>query len=420
MSKKITAQESGEKKYQYIRKTEVYEGKRYEGWGKTEAEAYKKLSAKLEAAKRGEDGISPQMKVQTWSETWLKDYIKPKVREAGKKKERGTMAPKNFRMYEQTVRLYINPVIGKRRMRDVTEPELRRILNGLKGDSYSHIAKVRIVIKAMFRQAWASGIILRDPAALLEMPAAEKGKRRSLTPVEKEVFYRITLTHPHGMLFRFMAGTGMRPNEVAAARVGDVDFDRNLVKVNKAVESGAKVIADTKTSLDRFTILNTSEDKTFAKDLKAYAAGKDEDAFLFTETDGETMMSEQCLKRYWQSLVYAMDISMGAEATPHGHIYDPKDVRNDGTPLYPDPDDPKKPRNGHRIAPDLVTYCLRHTFGTNMQRSGVPIDVTKYLMGHRDITTTANIYVDSGEPEALRAVEYIARCGENVGKQNKH
>lgn len=402
-------EEKPKKKYQYIRKTEVYEGVRYEGKGKTEAEAYKKLAAKIEAAKRGDIGISPQMTVSLWAETWLKDYIHPKVRKPGEKKERNTMAEKNYRMYEQTVRLYIVPAIGKKKIKDVTEPELRNILNSLKGDSYSHVSKVRIIIKAMFRQAWASRIITHDPAALLDMPAAPKGKRRSLTEEEKKVFYKVAQTHQHGLLFRFMVGTGMRPNEVAAAKVGDVDFKKKIVQVNKAVESGTKAITDTKTSVDRFTVLNTAEDADFITDLKAHAKGKKADAFLFTQSDGKSMISEQCLKRYWQSFTYAMDIAMGAETTPHGHIYDPKDLKYDGTPLYPDPQDKTKPRNGHKLAEDLVTYCLRHTFGTNMQRSGVPIDVTKYLMGHADITTTANIYVDSGEPEALRAIKLISK-----------
>lgn len=403
------------KKYQYIRKTEVYQGKQYEGWGKTEAEAYKKLATKIEAAKRGELSASPTVTVQAWSETWLKEYIRPKVRKPGQKKERGTMAEKNYRMYEETVRLYILPAVGKRRMRDVTEPELRKILNSLQGDSFSHVSKVRIVIKAMFRQAYASRIILFDPSGFLEMPAAEKNKRRSMTDAEKKVFYDVAATHPHGLLFRFMVGTGMRPNEVAATRVGDVDIIKGIVCVNKAVESGTKEIADTKTSVDRYTILNTSEDKTLVEDIKAHIKGADKDAFLFTQTDKASMISEQCLKRYWQSMTYAMDIAMGAETNSRGHIYDPKDLKCNGTPIYPDPADPSKPRNGHRISPDLVAYCLRHTFGTNMQRNGVPIDVTKYLMGHSDIATTANIYVDSGEPEAIRALEYISQYGENMG-----
>ena len=46
----------------------------------------------------------------------------------------------------------------------------------------------------------------------------------------------------------------------------------------------------------------------------------------------------------------------------------------------------------HAIAPDLTPYCLRHTFCTDLQRAEVPINVAKELMGHANITVTANIY----------------------------
>ena len=46
----------------------------------------------------------------------------------------------------------------------------------------------------------------------------------------------------------------------------------------------------------------------------------------------------------------------------------------------------------HAIAPDLTPYCLRHTFCTDLQRAGVPINVAKELMGHASIAVTANIY----------------------------
>ena len=45
-----------------------------------------------------------------------------------------------------------------------------------------------------------------------------------------------------------------------------------------------------------------------------------------------------------------------------------------------------------RHAEGLTPYCLRHTFCTDLQRAGVPINVAKELMGHADIQTTANIY----------------------------
>ena len=50
---------------------------------------------------------------------------------------------------------------------------------------------------------------------------------------------------------------------------------------------------------------------------------------------------------------------------------------------------------GSVLADDLVCYCLRHTFCTDLQKKGVPVDIAKYLMGHADIRTTANIYAHS-------------------------
>lgn len=44
------------------------------------------------------------------------------------------------------------------------------------------------------------------------------------------------------------------------------------------------------------------------------------------------------------------------------------------------------------VAKDLTPYCLRHTFCTDLERAGVPINVAKDLMGHSDIAVTANIY----------------------------
>ena len=44
------------------------------------------------------------------------------------------------------------------------------------------------------------------------------------------------------------------------------------------------------------------------------------------------------------------------------------------------------------VAEDLTPYCLRHTFCTDLQRADVPINVAKELMGHANISVTANIY----------------------------
>ena len=393
------------KKYEYVRETEVYNGKQYEGVGKTKAEARRRLSAKIDAAKRGDIGISDNMTVKSWSDTWLSTYVKPKVRKPGDPKLRGTMNEATYKEYEQLCRNYIVPEVGNFRLHEVKPAHLQKILNDYKDASFSHVTKLRITIKAMFRQAFNDRVIQFDPAASLTIPAVREGSRRSLTPEEREAFFRAAQKNPHGLLFRFLMATGVRPNELAAIKVGDLDLEQKLVHVTQAVETGSKTISTPKTESGiRYTVINDREDHGIVTDLLNYSSVKDKSAFLFTKADGESMLTRQALKVYWKSFVRQWDLEMGAECDGRGHIYDPSDLKYDGTPLYPDPSDPSKPRNGHKLSSDIVAYCLRHTFGTDMQRGDVPIEVTKYLMGHADISTTANIYVDTGKTDAIRAV----------------
>jgi site-specific recombinase XerD len=44
------------------------------------------------------------------------------------------------------------------------------------------------------------------------------------------------------------------------------------------------------------------------------------------------------------------------------------------------------------VAPDLVPYCLRHTYCTDLQAKGVKLKTASYLMGHANISITADIY----------------------------
>lgn len=392
------------KKYHYFRETETYNGKQYEGSGKTKADARRRLEEKLKAAKRGDVGVGVDMSVKNWANTWLETYNKPRVRKPGDPKMRGTMNAATYKSYEQLVNNYIVPELGTLRMREVMPTHLQKLLNEHKDMSFSQVSKLNITVKKMFSQAYTDRIISYDPSTGLKLPAAKKGRRRSLTDEEKLSFFQAAEKNKHGLLFRFLAATGVRPNELAAVLVGDVDLTQKLVHIRQAVETGSKEISTPKTASGiRYTVINESEDKSIVADLRKHTEGKGAESFLFTKKDGG-MLTRQAFKTYWQSFYRTWDLVLGAEHDIHGHIYDPSDLKEDGTPIYPDQNDPSMPRNGHKLSPEICAYCLRHTFGTDMQRGNVPIEVTKYLMGHADISTTANIYVDTGKKDAIRAV----------------
>ena len=76
--------------------------------------------------------------------------------------------------------------------------------------------------------------------------------------------------------------------------------------------------------------------------------------------------------------------------------------------------------NGSILADDFVLYNLRHTYCTDLQKAGIPIDIAKYLMGHEDITTTSNIYTDSAKHTALIASALFKNKREEMEKEKEN
>ena len=70
----------------------------------------------------------------------------------------------------------------------------------------------------------------------------------------------------------------------------------------------------------------------------------------------------------WNAFKREVDILLGAEVDEDGYIIESV------------------------VADDLVPYTLRHTYCTDLQNAGVPLNVARYLMGHSKIELTAKNY----------------------------
>ena len=57
------------------------------------------------------------------------------------------------------------------------------------------------------------------------------------------------------------------------------------------------------------------------------------------------------------------------------------------------------------LATDLTSYCLRHTFCTDLQKKGVDLRSAQYLMGHSDVALTANIYTHADQTTIIQAAK---------------
>lgn len=356
-----------------VRKSLYYDGVRHWVRGKDERDALRKL-AKLEAELSSTGGrlMDGAITVKKWSEEWMDVYIKPL-----------DITDKSIAMYRQKLDHYILPAIGAMRLKDVKDIHLQKLLNSA-NTSKSTAQKVKITLQKMFKQARKSHLIPFDPAEDLVLPKAPEGKGRSITDYERRKILEVAEYHRGGLYILLVLYCGLRPGECIALQWKDIDLQENLIYIRNAAESGnSQNIKGPKTSAG----IRAVPIPDVLRPKLCKPKGGD---FLpvLSQPLGNKQHTESSLNDLWHNFKRELDIRMGAKVYRNkiiSHCYEVNPL------LEPQAD-----------WESLIPYCLRHTFCTDCQRAGVPLNVAKYLMGHSDITVTANIYTDT-TPDVVSA-----------------
>jgi hypothetical protein len=83
------------------------------------------------------------------------------------------------------------------------------------------------------------------------------------------------------------------------------------------------------------------------------AAGAPDDPVFRQPTSGKRH-TKTSLRKLWESFLRELDISLGAKLFRRQIIES-------------------------KVTPDLVPYCMRHTYGTDLQDAGIPLNVAKSI-----------------------------------------
>jgi len=321
-----------------------------------------KLREKQFEYERGLLVVNSKSTVEKWALEWLKTYKKDKVGQ-------GT-----YDDYKQKINNIIIPAIGFLPLSEIKQYQLQGILN-MQNGSKSNAKKIKNTIEQIFSTAEINGLINRNPAIGLELPKLTDGKRRSITEEEREVILKVANYHRAGLWIKIMLYCGLRPSEAIVLNRTDIDIKNKFISVTKALELKTGKIKSPKTASG---YRKAPIPDILINDLKQLnCIGP-----IFTQPTTGKQHTGESMRCMWESFKRAMNIEMGAK------VYRNQIKKED-----------------EKVAADLTPYCLRHTYGTDLQNAGVPINVAKYLMGHSDIAVTANIYTHHTEEASLQALE---------------
>ena len=332
-----------------------YEGQIYSVYGATPEERLEKKGAKIAQLKKGEIVVESSMTVEAWAEQFLEVY------------KSNSMKDYVYKNYEWSLRHYVLATLGRYRLKDVKPIMCQRVLNQLDGKSSSLIHKTQVQMREMFEKAVDNRLISSNPASGVTPPQGTKHKRRSLTPKEEAAFLAAAKKHPHGLLYMFMWGCGCRPSEAENICGRDIQTkDGRLILHIRGTKTKAS---------DRYVPIPAAVAEMLPE--------RPEPFLPVVRTSEGNKIDARNQRRSWKSMERLMNIEMGC-----------KMKRNQLIPPYP-------------LADDLCSYCLRHTYCTNLQKRGVDIRQAQYLMGHSSIRMTADIYTHTGQDDIIDNFDMI-------------
>jgi integrase len=135
-------------------------------------------------------------------------------------------------------------------MRLINREELQAMLNAKAGSlSRSVVDHLRFRLRAIFELALSEGIVDRNPARALYTPRCQPAKEKRILTSEQFMKMLCVLKVREQAIARLATIEGMRPGEILALRLGDIEFNRRRISVDRRVYRGN---IDTPKSLDLF------------------------------------------------------------------------------------------------------------------------------------------------------------------------
>lgn len=302
-----------------------------------------------------------------------------------------------FQNYQYMYKRYVAPSFGKIKLSDLRRSDVRAFYNSIIDDGRMKIStldSIHTVLHQVLGLAVEDEYLRFNPAddALKElkrtMGRSEKTKR-ALTVQEQQLFEKFLAESPQyhrwQPVFTTMLWTGMRVGEVTGLRWCDVDFNEKSISVNHTLVNYS---TGKENGGNRFAI-NTPKTQAGTRIIpmlpiveKALLSEKryqDDDGltcraivdgytdFIFINRFGDTQ-HQGTLNKALKRIIHDCNLEVLAK------------YPNDNPPV---------------LLPDFSNHTLRHTFATRMCEANLNIKAMQSILGHKDIETTMDIYVDA-------------------------
>lgn len=413
-SYKITVSAGYDAEGKQIRHTMTYKPEAKEGTRKQEKELQKVALDFEERVKNGEIYSGEKITFNQFMETWEKEWSK------------NNLTPSQQECYKRLLEKHVCVHIGNMKIADIKTMHCQKIINISVNSGYAvkTTRKMFSSMNSVFKYAKRMQIIKTNPCNDAELPK-KKGKKyediRAFNIEQSRKFLEAlgdTYQKEHGsrtrkdrsgnayqvkayttdfqipyqfqVFYTIACYSGCRRGELLALTWKDIDFENQIIDINKAIAESKETgiyVKDPKTTsgyrkitlpsicfemLHKWQEMEINQRIRLSNKWEGEQLNQFENQFIFIQENGKPMDPKTPTHKF-KDILELINNKIQKEAE-----------------LLEDPE--AKEKKLSELLPIITLHELRHTASTLLVSQGMDIATISKRLGHSEISTTLNIY----------------------------
>lgn len=296
-----------------------------------------------------------------------------------------TMSENSRSNYQSYLDKKIYPALGDIKLPEITPAQITALLLEIQtqGKAHGTVIKVYTILSGLFKMAYLSDMIERNPMDKVERP---KPRKDEIKPEEASAFTAqevqriLTCLEREPLkwqaLIRLLIDTGIRRGECCALQWKNIDFKTGAITIsgNLCYTKQKGVYLDTPKNGHTRTVYAGLDTIALLKQLRTAQAEKAISPYVFTQETVPEPMHPQSPTRYL-----------------------------------------KKFSERYRI-PDLHPHKLRHTFASVAITSGADVASVSEALGHSDKAVTLRMYTHADQESISKASQIFREAIKKAGQ----